>query len=74
MKMMGQNNPMEVKPILEINPKSTIVKSLGTIEDQARIDDISRLLLDQAMLLEGVELKSLPDFVKRMNRVIEKTV
>jgi molecular chaperone HtpG len=71
MKMMGQNNPMEVKPILEINPKSTIVKSLGTIEDQARIDDISRLLLDQAMLLEGVELKSLPDFVKRMNRVIE---
>lgn len=74
MKMMGQNNPMEVKPILEINPKSSIVKSLGTIDDEGRIDDISRLLLDQAMLLEGVELKSMPDFVKRLNRVMENSI
>jgi len=74
LKAMGHKDIPEIKPILEINPNHEIVRKLNTVEDPLLIDDISFLLLDQALLVEGVEVKDPADFVKRLNRILAKAV
>jgi molecular chaperone HtpG len=72
MKSMGQAAP-DFTPILEVNPDHEIVKRLeGANKDL--IADVSSILLDQAMLLEGAELKDPSDFVTRLNRVLSTTL
>ena len=56
MKAMGQTGP-ELKPILEINADHPIVQKLKDTDDENLISDISEVLLDQALLIAGVELK-----------------
>ena len=73
MRQMGRGMEMpEVKPILEINPDHAIVTGLKDVDDEERIADVAVLLLDQALLLEGVELKDAADFVKRLNKVLAR--
>jgi molecular chaperone HtpG len=74
LKLMGNKDLPDVKPILELNPSHPIVTKLAGVTDDAVIDDISRLLLDQALLVEGAELKDSAGFVKRMNRALEKSL
>jgi len=74
LKSMGQNEYSDFKPVLEVNPGHEIVKRLSETTDKAVIEDISFLLLEQAMIIEGVELKSPTQFVKRLNRVMEKSL
>jgi molecular chaperone HtpG len=74
LKAMGSKDMPEIKPILELNPSHPIVTKLAATEDQSVIDDISRLLLDQALLVEGGELKDAAGFVKRLNRALEKSL
>ena len=73
-KAMGQDAMMNFKPILEINPDNDIVLKLKESSNKDLTEDISFLLLEQAMLLEGMELKSKTDFVKRLNRVMGKAI
>jgi len=73
MKAMGRGMEMpEVKPILEINPQHPILLALQAKEDEQDLKDVSNLLLDQALLLEGVELKNTAEFVQALNRVLAK--
>ncbi len=72
MKAMGQVGMGEVKPILEINGDHAIVAGIKNSEDEAYIEDVSNILLDQALLLSGGEIKDTADFVKRMNRLLAK--
>jgi len=74
LKAMGQKDIPDFKPILEINPNHQIVEGLNTTEDEKVIEDVSFLLLEQAMLVEGVELKKPADFVKRLNRILSKAL
>jgi len=74
LKAIGQKNLPEVKPILEINPDHLLVKKLKEVEEGELFEDISRLLYEQALLLEGAELKDSNAFVKRLNRVLEKAL
>jgi HSP90 family molecular chaperone len=37
-------------------------------------DDISQLLLDQAVLLEGAKLKNPTDFVDRLNTILTESL
>ncbi len=74
LKMMGNKELPEVKPILELNPAHPIVTKLAAVQDEKVIDDTSRLLLEQALLLEGGELKDPAGFVKRLNRALEKAL
>lgn len=71
LKAMGQDSRHEFKPVLEINPDHDIIKKLENTTDESLIEDISFLLLEQAMLVEGMELKSPNTFVMRMNRVLK---
>lgn len=70
MKAMGQGGFSEVKPILEINAEHALVSQLKDIEDKDFIENLSNVLLDQALLLSGAELKDPADFIKRMNSLL----
>ena len=74
LKAMGQTEIPEFTPILEINPDHTIVKKLGDSDDAELIADVSQILLDQAMLAEGVMLKHPAEFVKKLNAVLSRTL
>lgn len=71
MKAMGQFAP-EVKPILEINGEHPIVAKIKDSDDENLIADVSEVLLDQALLIAGVELKSPAEFVKHLNNLLSK--
>ena len=70
LKAMGQTEMPDVKPILEVNGEHPLVMSLKDTEDEEKIADVSGVLLDQALLVEGIKLKDPADFVKRMNRLL----
>jgi molecular chaperone HtpG len=74
MRAMGQNQLPAMKPILEINPDHEIVrKLLGSVND-ALVDDAAWLLLEQALLLEGLPVENPGAFVQRLNRVLSRAV
>jgi len=72
LKAMGQAAMTEIKPILEVNGEHPIVQRLKETEDEDRIADTAGVLLDQALLVEGIKLKDPADFVKRLNRLLAK--
>ncbi|MDC7125410.1 MAG: molecular chaperone HtpG [Spirochaetales bacterium] len=74
MRAMGQADMPEIVPILEINPDHEIVSKLKDTEDKAIIEDVSFLLFEQAMLVEGQQLKEPAEFVKRLNRIMGKSL
>jgi len=67
LKAAGQNAP-DTKPILEINPDHPLVQRLKY--EEAKFDDWSHILFDQAMLAEGGSLSDPAAFVKRMNDML----
>ncbi|TWC64534.1 molecular chaperone HtpG [Herbaspirillum sp. SJZ099] len=67
LKAAGQNAP-ESKPTLEINPDHPLVQRLKY--EEARFDDWSHLLFDQALLAEGGALGDPSGFVKRLNDML----
>jgi len=69
-KAMGQKEIPETKPILEVNPNHEIIKKMGDIKDEELFSDISRLLYEQALLVEGIEVKNPAQLVSRLNRMI----
>jgi molecular chaperone HtpG len=67
LKAAGQPAPAS-KPILEINPKHPVVLKLK-YEDR-KFADWAAVLLDQAVLAEGVQLDDPATFVKRINQLM----
>jgi molecular chaperone HtpG len=74
LKSLGQKNIPEFKPILEINPTHAIVRKMSAVSDAALFEDISRLLFEQALLIEGVQIKDPARFAKRLNDVMQKAL
>jgi molecular chaperone HtpG len=71
---MGQTELPEFTPILEINPDHPVIKRLAEIDDMEMISDISTVLLDQALLAEGVMIKQPVEFVQKLNAILSKTL
>ena len=67
LRQAGQKAP-DRRPILEVNPKHPLVARL--VDEEARFDDWSQLLFDQALLAEGGQLEDAPGFVRRMNEML----
>ncbi len=65
----GQKLP-EVKPIFEINPSHPLVQRLSSEGDEARFEDLARVLVDQARLAEGGSLEDPGAYLRRMNRLL----
>ena len=74
LRAMGQNQLPSMKPTLEINPDHEIVKKLLGSSDEALINDAAFLLLDQALLIEGLPVENPGAFVQRLNRVLTRAV
>jgi molecular chaperone HtpG len=74
MQSMGQKNLPELQPTLEINPDHEIVRKLLADPGSGKVEDAAWLLLDQALLLEGVPLKDPASFVQRLNRVLNQSI
>ena len=58
---------VHAKPILELNPEHPLIVRLKKEMSTNRFDDLSYLLLDQAILAEGGQLSEPAAFVKRFN-------
>ena len=67
LKAAGQKAP-DSKPVLEINPNHPLVQRLKY--EDAKFDDWSSLLFDQAMLAEGGQLTDPAGFVKKLNDML----
>jgi molecular chaperone HtpG len=74
LRAMGQANIPAPKPTLEINPDHEIVKKLLGRTDDAVSEDAAWLLLDQALLMEGVPLQDPAAFVQRLNRILNLSI
>jgi molecular chaperone HtpG len=74
MRAMGQKDFPAPKPTLEINPDHEIVKKLLGRSDDAVAQDAAWLLLDQALLMEGVPLQDPATFVQRLNRILSLSI
>lgn len=72
LKSMGQGDMPESTPILEINLDNPVVKKIADSDDSEFVSDLSQVLLDQAMINEGVMLKNPADFVKRLNALLAR--
>ena len=65
----GQALP-ETKPVLEINVQHPLLERLSAERNDDRFDDLSRIVLDHALLAEGAQLDNPADYVQRMNRLL----
>ena len=74
LRAMGQKDIPAPLPTLEINPDHEIVKKLLARKDDALAQDAAWLLLDQALLMEGVALKDPATFVQRLNRILSLSI
>jgi len=65
----GQSIP-ESKPVLEINIEHPLVKRLSAEADETRFSELSRIVLDHALLAEGSQLENPAGYVRRMNQYL----
>jgi molecular chaperone HtpG len=75
-RMLRQHKQLKAmsKRILEVNPAHPLVKALAeTVRAkgenqavQARVNEVAKLLLDQARIVEGERLDDPADFARRM--------
>ncbi len=69
MKQLGGGELPDVKPILELNAAHPLVKRLAAAAE-AEAEDLSRVLLGQALLVEGAPLADPADFAARLTRLL----
>ncbi len=65
----GQQVP-ETTPTLELNPEHALVSKLDSEADEDRFKELLSVLVDQARLAEGSQLKDPASFVARLNRLL----
>jgi molecular chaperone HtpG len=70
MRQFGGSEMPEVKPILELNGDHALVKRLAAADD-AEAEDLAKVLLGQALLVEGAALKDPADFAARLNHLLK---
>jgi molecular chaperone HtpG len=69
---MGQTDMPESTPILEINVDSPVIKKIAESDDADYVNDMAQVVLDQALLNEGVMLKNPAEFVKRLTTLLSR--
>ena len=74
LRQLGQSGVPASKPILEVNPGHPIIVSLAERSEDALLNDASQLLLEQALLIEGIRPEDPIAFAKRLNRVMERAL
>ncbi len=70
LKAMGQGDFQGSAPILEVNPDDAFVKRIMDSKDDAFVSDAASVLLDQALLSEGVMPKNPAEFARRLHSLL----
>ena len=74
----GQAGAKASTPILEINPRHAIIRSLAqrvaASGVSAEVEDAVRLLLDEAYILEGETLSDPAGFARRLSELMQRTL
>ncbi|MCR5761252.1 MAG: molecular chaperone HtpG [Sphaerochaetaceae bacterium] len=70
LKAMGQTGMPESAPVLEINAEDPFVKKIALSEDETFVADASSVLLDQALLSEGVMPKNPAEFAVKLHSLL----
>lgn len=72
LRQMGNDSLPEEKPMLEINPDSPIIAKIGESGDDEYVSLASSVLLDQALLQEGLMPSDPVAFAKNLTRLLER--
>ena len=72
LKAMGQSDYEGPAPILEVNAEDAFVKRIVASQDDAFVADAASVLLDQALLSEGVMPKDPAGFTKKLHALLAK--
>ncbi len=70
LKAMGQDNYEGPAPILEVNAEDPFVKRIVDSQDENFVADAASVLLDQALLTEGVMPKDPAGFIKKLHSLL----
>lgn len=71
----GNNENVKAQKVLEINPDHELFQAFSKIQDQDDlVKEYASVLLDEAMLLEGREIKDRSGFVKKLNALMIKAL
>ena len=70
LKAMGQSDYEGPAPILEVNAEDPFVKKIVASQDETFISDAASVLLDQALLTEGVMPKDPAGFTKKLHSLL----
>ena len=70
LKAMGQSDYQGSAPILEVNPDDAFVKRIIDSKDDAFVADAASVLLDQALLSEGVMPKNPAEFARKLHSLL----
>ena len=66
------------KPVLEINPRHSLVARLASVQeagtDPAFVENATRLLLDEARILDGTVPTDPAAFAERLSQVLAKSL
>ena len=66
------------KPILEINPHHELIARLAAAQEKgtetAYVENVIRLLLDEARILDGVTLSDARGFADRLSQVLTRSL
>ena len=72
LKAMGQSDYEGPAPILEVNAEDAFVKKIVASSDDSFVADAASVLLDQALLSEGVMPKDPASFTKKLHSLLTK--
>jgi molecular chaperone HtpG len=61
-----------VKPILEINVDDPMIKKIEASDNDEYLEEMCSVLLDQALLAEGVMPKDPVSFTKKLHSLLSK--
>ena len=70
LKAMGQGSYEGSAPILEVNPDDAFVKRIVDSSDDSFVSDAASVLLDQALLSEGVMPRNPAEFARKLHSLL----
>ena len=70
MRQLGHDETPEIKPLLEINPDSAVIRKIEESQDDGFVKALSAVILDQALLAEGLMPSDSSQFVKNLTSIL----
>jgi len=74
MAQMGNMDMPEIPPIMEVNPNHDLLKKLQDSNNANMIEDVTKILFNQAKMFNGEKVDDSADFINRLNRVMTKAL